>query len=383
MRFTLKVLPSRAANLGILELNHPKALHALTMDMIECMQDVFAEWFHSPSIKAILFKANNSEAKRPAFCAGGDVKAVWELGMSQKDPQTTSRFFYEEYQVNFAIATCTKPIISLWDGVVMGGGVGISIHGKYRVATDHTLFAMPETAIGLFPDVGSMYWMPRLLSPPVAKYLALTGQRIKASDLIYTGLATHYVPSQKLPELEKALIQATDTDDGDEGTPSSTTDDEDVVGGVLDSFHENIETEKCHLAVNQQAINTYFQSDTCEDIFAALAAQPNDTFAVETLKTLQKMSPTSMKVTLEGLKRGGAVSTIGEDLQMEYRMARASTLPGADFFEGVRAMLVDKDQSPKWNPPTLQAVSEQTVEAFFAPIQEEWPIPSSSTTSKL
>lgn len=383
-------MPSRSANLGVIELNHPKALHALTMDMIECLQDVLAEWVNDSSMKAILLKANNEEAKRPAFCAGGNVKAVWEQGMAQ-DPMT-SQFFNQEYKVNHAIATCTsKPIVSLWDGVVMGGGVGLSVHGKYRVATERTLFAMPETAIGLFPDVGSMYWMPRLLSLPVAKYLALTGQRIKAPDLLYTGLATHYVPSKYLPDLEKALIEATEVV-GDESSTTATVENgmKDVVADVLASFHESIPTEDCHLVQRESAIETYFASDSVEGILAALEESSSSTnckeehdFASKTLETLERMSPTSLKVSLEGLKRGAAALDIGEDLQMEYRMARASTLPGADFFEGVRAVLVDKDHAPKWNPSTVNEVSDERVQDFFAPIDDEWQIPSSATSSKL
>jgi len=256
----------------------------------------------------------------------------------------------------------------------MGGGVGISVHGKYRVATEHTLFAMPETAIGLFPDVGSMYWMPRLLSMPVARYLALTGQRIKAPDLIYTGLATHYVPSKNLPDLEKALIEAT-KDSSDEG---------DVAGDVLTSFHEDIPTDDCHLVQYQSDIDIYFENGTVEDIFQALAESSDDNdFAGKTLASLRKLSPTSIKVSMEGLKRGAAASSIGEDLQMEYRMARACTLPGADFFEGVRAVLVDKDHAPRWSPATVEEVSDERVEEFFAPISEEWPIPPSAGQSKL
>lgn len=370
MRFTIKVLPSRAANLGVIELNNPKALHSLSMDMIECLQDILSEWMADSTMKAILLKA--SEVKRPSFCAGGDVKAVWDMG-TKGDP-AASQFFYQEYQVNHAIATCRKPIISLWDGVVMGGGVGLSIHGKYRVATENSLFAMPETAIGLFPDVGSMFWMPRLLSMPVAKYLALTGQRITAPDLLYTGLATHYVPSKRLQDLEKALVQATE----------SSTGESDAVADVLTEFHETLPTSECLLASKGSSIETYFEGSTCEEIFETLKEKKDeDEFAAETLQKLQKMSPTSMKVSLEGLKRGSAVSSIGEDLQMEYRMARASTLKGSDFFEGVRSVLVDKDHSPKWSPATLEEVSDDRVEEFFAPIPDEWEIPDIPIPSKL
>jgi enoyl-CoA hydratase/carnithine racemase len=184
MRFTIKVLPSRASNLGVIELNNPKALNSLSLDMIECLQDVLEAWMQDSTMKAILFKG--AQGKRPCFCAGGDVKAVWEIGVKNEHPRT-SQFFFQEYRVNHAIATCRKPIVSLWDGVVMGGGVGISIHGKYRVATENSLFAMPETAIGLFPDVGSMFWMPRLLSMPMARYLSLTGQRLAAPDPYWSG----------------------------------------------------------------------------------------------------------------------------------------------------------------------------------------------------
>lgn len=360
MRFTTKILPSRSSNLGVLTLNHPKALHALTIDMIHSLQDVFGQWSSDPTLKAILIKGS-PEAKRPAFCAGGDVKAVYENILSNSNP---SDFFYQEYQVNHAIATSKLPIVSIWDGVVMGGGVGISIHGKYRVATENTMFAMPETAIGLFPDVGSMWWMPRLLKRSVANYLALSGQRLGAADLMYTGLATHYVPSKQLPDLESALVEATEKDDAE-------------VAGVLMSFHENMPVKDCYLAQYKQAIEDAFNEDTVEGILSNLEKMNKDKFALKTLETLRKVSPTSMKVSLEGLKRGAASGSIGEDLQMEYRMASACSRPGSDFCEGVRAVLVDKDHSPKWNPSTVEEVTEAIVEEFFAPVDNEWPVPQS------
>jgi 3-hydroxyisobutyryl-CoA hydrolase len=359
MRFTTKILPSRSSNLGILTLNHPKSLHALTMDMIHCLQDVFGQWDNDPSLKAILIKS--SEAKRPSFCAGGDVKFVYQNVLSNSNPQD---FFFQEYQVNHAIATSKLPIVSLWDGVVMGGGVGLSVHGKYRVATENTLFAMPETAIGLFPDVGSMWWMPRLLNKSVANYLALSGQRLSAADLMYTGLATHYIPSKQLPDLETALVEATEKDDGE-------------VASVLMSFHETIPLNDCYLAQHKQVIEQTFDEDTVEGILSNLE-NDGSYFGTKTLDTLRKMSPTSMKVSLEGLKRGAACKTVGEDLQMEFRMAQACcSRPGSDFCEGVRAVLVDKDHSPKWNPPTVEEVTEAIVEEFFAPVDNEWPIPRS------
>jgi 3-hydroxyisobutyryl-CoA hydrolase len=361
MRFTTKVLPSRSGNMGILLLNHPKALHALTLDMIHCMQDVMGEWSKDDTLKGILIKA--SEAKRPAFSAGGDVKTVYENGLAANNQND---YFYQEYKVNHAIATSTIPFVSLWDGVVMGGGVGLSIHGKYRVATENTLFAMPETTIGLFPDVGSMFWMNRLLSRPVANFLALTSKRIEAADLMYTGLATHYVPSKHLPDLETALVEATIA----EGSQQS----DDVLASVLMSFHEVVDANSSFLAKSQTLIDQTFNEDTVEDIFSNLEKGDTD-FSKDTLASLMKMSPTSLKVSLEGLRRGAELDTIGEDLRMEYRMASACTRPGSDFYEGVRSVLVDKDHSPKWNPSSVQEVTKDMVDGFFSPLDEEWPIP--------
>mmetsp|Transcript_22490 Transcript_22490/g.36326 ORF Transcript_22490/g.36326 Transcript_22490/m.36326 type:complete len:389 (-) Transcript_22490:131-1297(-) len=377
VRFTTKLLPSRSQNLGILTLNNPSALHALTQDMIDCFQDVFEEWNKDPSFKAILMKS--SPAKRPAFCAGGDVKSIYEQG-TPVDPTSSSsttppeHFFFQEYKVNHAIATSSIPIVSFWDGVVMGGGVGISMHGKYRVATENTIFAMPECAIGLFPDVGSMWWMNRLLKRPVARYLALTGSRFYPADLLYTGLATHYVPSNQLENLEAALIEATANDSTNRSAGEGN---EDVTAKVLMSFHEMIPTDDCFLVNNKQDIEEAFRGETVEEIMANLKKK-DSVFAKSTIEVLSKMSPTSLKLSLEGLKRGANCKSIGEDLQMEYRMAKACMRPGSDFFEGTRAVLIDKDHSPNWNPSTLEEVTDELIEEFFAPIENDWPIPSAS-----
>ena len=390
MRFTTKLLPSRSGNLGVVTLNNPKALHSLTQDMIDCFQDVLDQWTKSSDdtdIKGILIKASQDGLKRPIFCAGGDVKAVYENGLAtgNKNPEN---FFFTEYHVNHAIATSKIPIISLWDGIVMGGGCGISIHGKYRIATENTILAMPETAIGLFPDVGSCWWMNKLLKRPIANYLALTGTRISSADLMYTGLATHYVPSKVLPDLESALVEASEE--------TTTTSTEDVFAGILMSFHESIPSDDCLLAQNSVIINQTFQADHVEDIIAKLekAQQSGDAdseFATQTLETLSKMSPTSLKITLEGLNRGSKLNSIEDDLQMEYRMARKCAMkPHSDFFEGVRALLVDKDQNPKWNPTRLEDVTPERIEEYFEPIEKELllrdsinSVGSSSSSSRL
>lgn len=394
MRFTTKLLPSRSGNLGVLLLNNPKPLHALTLDMMHCFQDILKQWYQDDSMAAILVKANGADTKVPVFCAGGDVKQVYLSGMNVNTTATdgdddgsklsittithgqgvpgldTAEFFRQEYYVNHMLATGNKPQISFWDGIVMGGGVGISIHGKYRVATENTVFAMPETAIGLFPDVGSMYWMPRLLMNnqkqqwSIATYLALTGRRLKAPDLIQTGLATHYVPSAKLGDLEAGLVLA-----------SQKRETEDVAAPVLLSFHEHPPGEP---TLDRAAIERAFGGDntTVEAIVETLQGMQDTDFGRTTLETLMKMSPTSLKVTLEGLRRGAVCQSITQDLTMEYRMSQASMRPGSDFYEGIRAVLIDKDNNPKWSPALLKDVTDDAVASYFAPIEHEWAIPS-------
>lgn len=273
---------------------------------------------------------------------------------------------------------------SFWDGIVMGGGVGISIYGQYRIATENTLFAMPETGIGLFPDVGSLYWMPRLLAnhPGVAVYLALTGQRLRAPDLLYCGLATHYVPAAQLDHLEAALVTATQS-------VQPTRSVENVLALVLSTYHQppKVDPQDSSLAQNKTAIAQVFGSalkdrnygveTICENL-----KQRNDEFGRQTLETLQSMSPTSLKVTLEGLRRGAQCASLGEDLAMEFRVAQHCMKPGSDFREGVRAALVDKDGKPQWNPATLSQVTEEMVESFFAPIPYEWEIPFADESNK-
>ena len=311
---------------------------------------------------------------KPAFCAGGDVKKVYLAGIGKEDKSLTADFFREEYQLNHMIATQAPhmPQVSIWDGVVMGGGVGLSVHGKYRVATENTIFAMPETKIGLFPDVGGTWWIPRLklysqwksgLVGGVGNYLALTGGRLAAEDLLYAGIATHYVKSENLDELKTALSEST----------NSSNDDGDCAAGVLMSYHDHsIDIKSSFLSQNRNDIDFAFDGkDTVEEIIAALESMGEDSqFGQSTLKTLNQMSPTSLKVTLEGLKRGAKLSSVGEALKMEYRMSQAFMREGSDFYEGIRAALVDKCGKPKWSPLTLEEVTDDIVESYFEPLGE-------------
>jgi len=372
------MLPSRSSNLGILQLNNPSALNALTLDMVRSLNAVLPQWQADPSLKSTLMYGSN-ECRRPAFCSGGDVRAVYDAGIAPKAGEehgwgkrglVTSDFFREEYTLNHRIATQTKPQVSLWDGIVMGGGVGLSIHGKYRIATENTIFAMPETGIGLFPDVGGMYWLPRLKGG-LGNYIALTGCRLKGDDLLYAGIATHFVPSEKLDDLKEALVEAT--------TSSET--DGDCVASLLMSFHEEPSKSESSsfLEKHRNDIDATFGKDksSMEEIVDSLhqlpSASAEDTFGKETISTLSKMSPTSLKVTLEGIRRGAALPDIAKVLKMEFRMCQGfmRTSPTSDFYEGIRAVLVEKDYKAKWNPATLEDVTDDMVESFFQELGEE------------
>jgi enoyl-CoA hydratase/carnithine racemase len=376
MRFTKLLLPSRSGNLAIFTLNNPSALNALTLDMIYSLHDALTEWHADDSVRAILTRGTGT-----AFCAGGDVKSLYMAGQSRDDKHGTGQrglltadFFRHEYSVNHMLATTRacdnnnnnskqQPQISIWDGLVMGGGAGVSVHGMYRIATERALFAMPETGIGLFPDVGSMYWMPRTMSAGMAAYTALTGVRLKTEDLLYTGIATHYVPSNKIVELERALIEA-----------CNCTTVETNIGPVLLSFRETppVDPLSSSLAQNQEAIDNIFgtKGKQLEEILDSLEQLHSD-FGRETLATLRKQCPTSLKVTLEGLRRGAAMYSITDDLVMEYRMSQAFMRHGSNFYEGIRAALIDKDRSPKWKPATIEEVTPEMVASYFEPLSEE------------
>jgi len=278
----------------------------------------------------------------------------------------TADYFREEYIMNHRIATQEhgyRPQVSIWNGVVMGGGVGISVHGRYRVATENTVFAMPETAIGLFPDVGGTWWLPRLKGG-MGSFIALTGIRLRSDDLMFAGLATHYIPEERLGDLRELLVEATKEADGDE----------DCAASVLMSLHENIPKDNCFLAKHQDEIDAAFGGNnrTVEDIMASLEtlASSGSKFGADVLDTLGRVSPTSLKVTHEGLRRGLVANSVAEALRTEYRMAQGFMRNGSDFYEGTRALLVDKDKDAKWNPKGLEAVTDEFVSSFFDSLGE-------------
>uniref|UniRef100_A0A8C2JIR1 3-hydroxyisobutyryl-CoA hydrolase n=1 Tax=Cyprinus carpio TaxID=7962 RepID=A0A8C2JIR1_CYPCA len=277
-----EVLFEKVGNAGVITLNRPKALNALNLTMIRHIYPQLKKWDKDSETDLVIIKGAGDKA----FCAGGDIRAITEAGKA--GDSLTQDLFREEYILNNTIGTYQKPYVALIDGITMGGGVGLSVHGRFRVATEKTLFAMPETGIGLFPDVGGGYFLPRLQGK-LGLFLALTGFRLKGRDVQRVGLATHFVQSDKIVSLQKDLV--------DLKSPSNS------------------------------------------DV------------------TLAKMSPTSLKLTFRQIQEGERMS-LQEVLVMEYRLSQAC-MRGNDFYEGVRAVLIDKDQSPKWKPSTLSGVSEQ------------------------
>uniref|UniRef100_A0A8C9ZKH7 3-hydroxyisobutyryl-CoA hydrolase n=1 Tax=Sander lucioperca TaxID=283035 RepID=A0A8C9ZKH7_SANLU len=340
------VLLEKVGSAGVITINRPKVLNALNLPMIRQIYPQLKKWENDNETDIVIVRGAGGKA----FCAGGDIRAVTEAG-KVGDPLAED-FFREEYILNNAIGTCRKPYIALIEGITMGGGVGLSVHGRFRVATEKTLFAMPETAIGLFPDVGGGHFLPRLRGK-LGLFLALTGFRLKGRDVQRAGVATHFVESKKIPELEKELVEMK--------SPSAAD-----VSRVLDSYQSQ-HCENMNLCLSFPPFRL-FSSSSVEGIVQNLKADGSE-FANKQAETLSRMSPTSLKITYKQLKAGATMS-LQDVLVMEYRLSQAC-MRGCDFYEGVRAVLVDKDQNPKWKPSTLEEVSEQAVEQCFSSLGDK------------
>lgn len=321
-------------SLGLITLNRPKALNALNKDMCLALKAQLHHWSQDAAIKCVVIQGAGDRT----FCAGGDVVSLYNSG--REGTSDFEEFFATEYRMNAAIGAFSKPYVALIDGVVMGGGVGVSVHGLFRVATERTLFAMPETGIGLIPDVGGGYFMPRLPGE-YGMYLALTGQRLSGADCNALGIATHYVPSDRLSELIGTLA---------EGGPVET---------VLDAFHEAPGASE--ITPHRQEIDQHFSKDSVEDIVASLAS--GSEWAQKTAQKLGRLSPTSMKLTHKQMREGKTLS-LQDALKLEFRIV-SQIKSGHDFYEGVRAQLVDKDRNPKWQPDRLEDVGAKDVDAHF------------------
>jgi 3-hydroxyisobutyryl-CoA hydrolase len=335
-------------------LNRPKALNALDLPMIRKLTPYVKKWANESGTILIMKGAGDK-----AFCAGGDIRAIYD---SEKSGGTLSRdFFREEYILNYALAKQNVVQVSLLNGITMGGGVGLSVHGKYRVATENTLFAMPETAIGFFCDVGGTILLSRLGA--LGMYLALTGTRLKGKEVVSAGVATHFVEAAKLDQLEQALLKTSNASqtlqqmtESNVATPSAEfVELKDVINQTFSLDHSSVETIVSKLQnVSNQTSN-----------------QRSSAWAKRTLETLNKMSPTSLKVVHRQLRQGRTLEPY-DCFKMEYRISqRFMKGANSDFFEGVRAVLVDKDKNPKWNPPTLEQVTDKEVASFFQPVEND------------
>ncbi len=346
---TDQILFSRTGDWGVITLNNEKALNALNWDMVKAMYAQLENWAALNAVRAVLVKG----AGEKAFCAGGDIR--WLHDEAKKDPAHASEFFRDEYTNNALIYQFPKPYVAMIDGITMGGGVGISVHGDFRVAGDRTLFAMPETGIGLFPDVGGGHFMPRL-HDGLGLYYALTGARAKAADCMASGIATHYTPSDKQAHLEEALL----------ATPLSAHAHADIEE-VLD-VHAGDPGSAGVNDIRKDIARIFEGRESLDDLMKAMKADNTD-FASDTYKTLSRMSPTSMRITFEQMKRGHALD-FNDNMKMEFRIVRR-VMAGHDFFEGVRAQILDKDRDPKWKPASLGEVNDADIAHYFEDLGDQ------------
>jgi enoyl-CoA hydratase len=340
-----EILFGAEGRIGRVHLNQPKSFNALTKQMCIDFRAQLLAWADDPAIGAVVVTAEGDRA----FCAGGDIRKLYEAGRAG-DPGAR-QFFWHEYRLDVAVREFPKPYVSLIDGIVMGGGVGISVHGSHRVMTERALFAMPETGIGLFPDVGATVFL-RNCPSGVGMYLALTGARLKTADTLYAGIGTAFVPSTRLRDLTEALRTADLSVDGKA-----------KVEALIARFAND--PGPSDLRDHANVIGRAFAGSSVEEIIRRLRAE-DGYFAIDTADVIESKSPTSLKVTHRQLTRP-LPNTFSEVMRMEYRMA-CHFLEGHDFFEGIRAAVIDKDRSPKWRPAKLAGVDAAAIEAHFAPL---------------
>jgi enoyl-CoA hydratase/carnithine racemase len=328
------VIATREGRIGHILLNRPRTLNALDIGMIRAMTAALAGWRDDPTVHAVVVEG----AGERAFCAGGDIRAIRAHALAG-DRGPIEAFFSEEYALNGMIAEYPKPYVALIDGICMGGGIGISVHGRMRVTTEAGMFAMPETAIGMFPDVGASFMLPRLPGA-LGMYLALTGARLTGADAVHAGIATHFVPKPALAALRGELPR----------------------DGVASVAVHACSLPPFSLAARRAAIDECFGAASVAEILARLQADGSD-WARETLATLRGMSPSSVLWSFEIVRRGAARS-LRDCLAMELKLTRHVTAH-PDFAEGVRAMVVDKDRQPRWSPARIEEVPLAATAAMF------------------
>ncbi|KAG8178902.1 hypothetical protein JTE90_017601 [Oedothorax gibbosus] len=347
-----EVILEKVGNKGIITLNRPKALNSLNLSMIRKIYPQLQAWQSDPDMKMVIVKGSGEKA----FCAGGDVRALVDAHKAG-NPKMAEEFFQEEYLLNNLIGTLQIPYVALIDGITMGGGIGISVHGAYRVCTERTVCAMPEAAIGFFPDVGGSYFLPRLPGK-IGLYLALTGYRLQGKDVFKAGIATHFVDTKTLKHLEGDLLRLENPSLAD-------------IDRILQKCQEQCEMDyKKEFALKpvMGKMNTVFEADSVEKIMEALIKEGSE-WSRKQHDIMKKLSPLSLKVSFQQLKRG-ADMTLQEVLKMEYRLCQRF-MADSDFHDGVRAVLIDKDNKPNWKPATLEEVTEEKVNSYFSPLPSD------------
>jgi enoyl-CoA hydratase len=341
-----EVIVAVEGEVGRLTLNRPAALHALTLGMVRLMTQALLAWREDAAIRAVLI----DHAGERGFCAGGDIRPLAESGAG--DGVAARAFFFEEYRLDQLIFAYPKTVVAVVDGIVMGGGVGIAWPADFRVGTERTTFAMPEAGIGLFPDVGGGWQLPRLHGE-VGTWLGLTGARLKAADCELLGITTDLVKAADLPKLKVEIVARPDE---------------------IEEILAELEWDPgpAPVSAHRDAIDRLFGRDSVEGIFDALAADGSD-WAAAQLAALKQKSPLSMKVALRQLRAGRAAASFEEVMAMEMRIA-ARLVASHDFAEGVRAVIVDKDNQPRWAPATLAGVTDALLDSVFAPLppDQEW-----------
>ena len=346
---TDKVVTRVEGGIGRITLNRPKALHALNEPMCAVILGALQSWAGDDQVHLVIV---DHAAETRGFCAGGDIRMLAQSGAG--DGREARAFFATEYRMNVAIKSFPKPYLTIMDGVTMGGGVGLSVHGSHRLATEHTLFAMPETGIGLFPDVGGGWFLPRLRGE-LGTWLALTGARLKAVDVTAAGVATHYTDSELLPNLKQELLSADYAHGAAEMLDAILTRARVTVGGGF--------------APHLDAINRCFAFDSVEAIIAALKAEDSE-WAAKQRSIMATKSPETMKVALRQLREGAQCETFEDNMRNEYRIGWRK-VQSHDFLEGVRAVIIDKDNEPNWQPGTLEDVSAGEVDKYFTQLGDD------------
>lgn len=337
---------------GVITLNRPAALNAVTLDMVRLLRNQLERWRHDDAVTRVVVTGAGGRA----FSAGGDLRALYEAGRAGRQADALA-FWREEYQLNAVIKQYPKPYVALIDGIVMGGGAGVSVHGSHRVAGDRFVFAMPEVGIGFFPDIGATWFLPRLAGE-FGTYCALTGERLNAADGVGIGIATHRVASARFGDLLDALCGNV------------------AVDAVLGAFAEP--AGEGPVMARRGAIDQHFAGDRVEDIVARLddaarAGGADAAWAKETAAILGAKAPRSLKIALAQMRRGPHW-TFSDCMKGEFRVV-SRVAYGEDFYEGIRAVIVDKDNRPRWRPATLAEVSAAEIERHFAPLPDELVLP--------